>query len=303
MSNLKGLLLNESHSAINFKSLRDAGAEFVTIHIGGKSEDNKLAFINPSVFAGMVQKAYDAGLAIGVRYDLWVGYWLHNGYTMQDVDRMPNDKHPIVSQLVNLLRYKAVSFMSVGLYEMSLITGSGQVTDSWLGFALRDITDRLLMLQRAGVLLPFKLGVYSRADFVNANPSLESTIGARPELYIHAPKWIKLSTTAPTISELLNKYKVNVAAPAIFGWTSHRKKSLSYWDLGSQDVVIDGAATDIGVEYYLGDKEDFLTEIKPRLKPQEPAPKPEPTPAPEADTLKQILDELKAIRQILSERL
>lgn len=303
MSNLTGLQLNETHQSINYQHLADAGVGFVTIHIGGHEKNGKPEFINPTVFSDVVQRAYDAGLIIGVRFDLWVGYWLQTNRTMADVEKMTDSQHPIISQLISLLRYKAISFLSIGLYEMSTITGSGQVTDAWLGFALRDVVDRIEGLQRAGILLPFKLGVYSRADFVNDHPSLEVTIGSRPELYIHAPKWIRLSTTATNIHDLLNKYKVNATQPAIFGWTNHRKKSLSYWDLGSQDVVIDGAATDIGVEYYLGDKEDFLTEIKPRLKPQEPAPKPEPTPAPEADTLKQILDELKAIRQILSERL
>ncbi len=296
-----GIGVDERHKDVDFSTLTGK-FDYVDIRIGSPV-NRELRFIDNRVLAEMIQRIYDAGLIIGLSLDFWAGYWLHNNITMQDVDRMPNDKHPIISQLVSLLRYKAISFMSIGLYEMSTITGSGQVTDAWLGFALRDVVDRIEGLQRAGILLPFKLGVYSRADFVNDHPSLEVTIGSRPELYIHAPKWIRLSTTATNIHDLLNKYKVNATQPAIFGWTNHRKKSLSYWDLGSQDVVIDGAATDIGVEYYLGDKEDFLTEIKPRLKPQEPAPKPEPTPAPEADTLKQILDELKAIRQILSERL
>ncbi len=45
-------------------------------------------------------------------------------------------------------------------------------------------------------------------------------------------------------------------------------------------------------------------EINPRIKPTPiPPAEPEPTPEPEPDTLKQILGELQAIRQILSERL
>ncbi|WP_322792118.1 hypothetical protein [Bellilinea sp.] len=320
MTNLVGLQLNESHSSVDFQSIADAGADFVTIYIGGQQQDGKPEFISPTVFADMVQRAYDAGLIIGVRFDLWVGYWLQTNRTMADVEKMTDSQHPIISQLISLLRYKAISFLSIGVYEMSLSTSAGEVTDSWLAFALRDVVDRLERLQRIGTLLPFKIGVYSRENFTAKYPSLDTFVASRPDLYIHAPKWIKLSAPTsplttdpplpsnqpvfPTLRDLITRYVIMATPPKPFGWSDKRAKEWSFWDLGTQEFLLNGEKVVAGYEMYNGTRENFNAEINPRIKPTPiPPAEPEPTPEPEPDTLKQILGELQAIRQILSERL
>lgn len=270
--------------------------DFVDVRIGTLSDNGlEITFMAPDKFATIVQSAYDAGLAVGASIDLPIGYFLSKQYTMNDVEKLSNDKHPIVAPLLRLLRNKAISFLVMRIEPNSVKTNSGQVTDAWVSFVARDVYERCSRLQRDGQLRGFPLAISGSYLFLSKYPSLDVFLTNRFDMLC----WVRYTVNA-TFNQSLDealKYDLstvnNGKTPPFIGWSDKRiyKTVWNFWS-GAQ---FEGAT--LPVHFYKG---DFVKDIKAAVKPAEPVQPPvEPPVEPPAPPIsdRKLEEKLDALMQ------
>jgi len=296
MTNALGLDLSRYNERVDFETLVSV-IDFVTLKVGG-SETGEL-YTDPR-FAERVQQAYDACIPAGAYWFVGPGYWLFRQRTMKGIENLTDDQHPILTYLRNLLEYKAIYWLAFDVEDASLRTRAGQVTDSWLAFYILDLVERIQRQQAKGNMRPFKMGVYSRKSFVQAEPALEVYLGNQPDMFIWAANW---STVGGGVLSKTAQPPIGFK-PISFGWCAQRKQEWTFWqwagDSGARYThpAITNAAgvpRSLDVNLYNGD----VAGLRQWAGIQQPQPQPEPQPQPIPVDLSEVNAKLDAVLEHL----
>lgn len=278
--NAIGLDLSRYDANVDFQKLSDL-VDFVTLKCGG-SETGAL-YTDPR-FVERVQQAYDHHIPAGAYWFVGPGYWLARQQTLKGVENLPDDQHPVLQYLMNLLKHKLIYWLALDVEEASLFTSAGQVTDTWLAFYIRDLVERIQRQQRLGNLRMFKMGVYSRKSFVQTQPALEAYLGTQPELFIWCANWS--TAGGGTLSRSVQPPAGQKPIP--FGWNAQRKQDWTFWqwagDSGARYThpavaTATGALRPLDVNVFNGDTQG----LQAWAGIQQPAPQPEPEPQPQPE--------------------
>lgn len=228
-----GLDLSHYDYYVDFKAIKNAGAGFVILK-GGGCEDRGGEIYDDPTFSVRVQEAYDTGFRIiGSYYFASPGYWLKRQYTMPSVENLPDDKHPLLQHFLKIYKNKAIDFVAFDFEDASK---TQQSTGIWMRFWLSDMVERIRRQQAKGNLRPFKLGVYTRRTWIDANsPEMDIWLGTQPDMFIWCANWARGQLTVKPIAEILRSRPVQGHMPRSFGWSDKRDKTWHIWQWAGDD--------------------------------------------------------------------
>lgn len=210
----------------------DGNVDFLTIKAGGSDGAGVKPYAD-ALFADRVQMAYDIGAACGAYWFVGPRYWLEKSQTMQGIDNLTDDQHPLLQFIMQTLKNKLIYWLAFDVEDASLITSAGQVTDVWVKHYISDLVQRIQRQQGKGNVRPFKMGVYSRRSFMDdpANPqtSLSTYLGVQPDLFIWTANWVNGTGQTLPMDQVYKLRPADAQIPYSFGWAPSRPKTWQFF--------------------------------------------------------------------------
>jgi len=197
--------------------------DFVVVRIGWM--DKYGVYKNP-IFAEQIQQVWDAGAVPMAYFPINSEYFTWHNHALGDVAKFMNDRHPILTPIIEQLRagswWKKVGALFV---DMEL-NGAGPVWNQAIG---EDIRDRLVDMAKTGEAPPWlKVGVYSRQEWMKKQPQVVTWLEQQPAVWIWAANYL---TNFPGTHKTLAAHKVEslplaTQAPRLFGMNDEKPKTL-----------------------------------------------------------------------------
>lgn len=162
--------------------------DFGVAKMGGSEYDGSTTCRLDIKFADHIQAIYDAK-AIPMAY--WYVdslYYTKKNHSLGDLARFTTENHPILKVIIEGLRAgNGWKFVKVLFFDIETI-GAGDV---WNKYYMEDLRDRIVTLQKQGVLPQFALGVYSRNSFMVTQPTVAGWVAEHPELIVWTANYLR----------------------------------------------------------------------------------------------------------------
>ncbi len=307
-TNAIGLDLSHYDEVVNADQLK-GNIDFLTVKAGGSESAGGV--YQDARFAERVQMAYDIGVPCGAYWFVGPRYWLERQQTIQGIDNMTDEQHPLLQFIMGALKNKLIRWLAFDVEEASLWTSSGQVTDVWIAFYIGDLVQRIQRQQAKGNLRPFKMGVYSRKSFMEnpASPqtSLTNYLGIHPDLFIWTANWVTGAGATLPMSEIYKLRPAETHKPIPFGWSAGRPQLWDFWQWSGDAGRVykspavtnkDGAARGLDINLFNGTVEQLRAWAG--IAAPEPEPEPDPEPEPGEVTLASLAAQLDRIEAALA---
>lgn len=307
--NAVGIDISRWQERVDFDVLASAGLDFVILKCGG-SETGEL--YTDQTYHNRVQQAYDQKIPVIAAY-WFVGarYWLQRQHTIPGVENLEDEKHPVLQYLINVVRNTAIDALFFDIEDAS--EWSGRTTAAWHAFYIRDLVERIRRQQQSGKLRKFKMGVYSRREWIDTKAKdLDIWLGTQPDLLIWTANWLSGNQTALPFNQIVSKRPLSGHQPRSFGWSQQRAKTWHIWqwagDVGhgyrstSGVTKADGKPSGLDLDLYNGTRDEMLKDLgKVMVQPPPPVPpQPEPEKPPVID-LSGIEKQLTDIQRMTEE--